>query len=409
MNDRFSATYAIETSGDPVAAATEMAGESSTATFVRIPGERADIAGRHGARIERLAETETASRDGRVVRRADVTLSWPLENTGPSLPNILATVAGNLFDVASVTSLRLLDVALPSALRQAYAGPQFGIDGTRELLGATGRPLIGTIVKPSVGLTPEETADLVARLAEGGIDFIKDDELMADPPHCPFERRAEAVMAVLRRHEERTGRRVMYAFNITGEIDQMLRRHDQVAALGGSCVMVSLNWVGVTGLAHLRRHASLPIHGHRNGWGILNRGPSVGVDFLAWHKFFRIAGADHLHVNGIDNKFYETNESVIRSARACLEPVFADGGAPMRVMPVFSSKQTVLQASKTYQALGSVDLIYACGGGIIAHPDGIRAGVESIRQAWEAAMRGVPLDEFSNTLPELRRAISAFA
>ncbi len=401
MNDRFTATYRIETPCDPKAAAAEMAGESSTATFVPIPGERPEIATLHGARIESLEETSAgdAGRIGRPSRSAEMTLSWPLDNTGPSLPNILATLAGNLFDVSSVTSLRLLDVGLPSVLEQAYPGPQFGAAGTRERIGVEGLPLIGTIVKPSVGLTPQETAALVAQLAAGGIDFIKDDELMADPPHSPFEARADAVLDVLRRHEDRTGKRVMYAFNVTGEIDQMLRHHDYVAERGAHCVMVSLNWVGTTGLAHLRRH----------GWGIMHRGPAFGVEFRAWHKFFRIAGADHLHVNGIDNKFFESNDSVIRSARACLQPVFADGGNPMTVMPVFSSKQTVSQAAKTYAAIDSTDLIYACGGGILAHPDGVAAGVESIRQAWAAAVAGVPLADYSASRPALQRAMAAFA
>lgn len=405
MTTRFTATYSIETSGDPKAAAAEMAGESSTATFVPIPGERAEIAALHGARVESLEEGASTSTG----RAATVTLSWPLGNTGPSLPNILATAAGNLFDVKNVTRLRLLDVELPRELAATYPGPQFGAAGTRKLIGVPCLPLIGTIIKPSIGLTPAETAGLVAQLAAGGIDFIKDDELMADPPHSPFEKRADAVLDVLRRHEDKTGRRVMYAFNVTGEIDEMLRRHDYVAERGGNCVMVSLNWIGVTGVAHLRRHSSLPIHGHRNGWGIMTRGPAFGIDFRAWQKFFRLAGVDHLHVNGIDNKFFEPNESVIRSARACLAPVFDDGLPGYEVMPVFSSKQTVSQAEKTWRAVGTTDLIYACGGGILAHPDGIEAGVRSIREAWEAAVAGVPLDQYSIERPALRRAMEAFA
>jgi ribulose-bisphosphate carboxylase large chain len=393
-----------------------MAGESSTATFVAIPGERASIAELHGARIERIEEIDPspgasiAHPAASSVKRCHVTLSWPLENTGTSLPNMLATAAGNIFDVKSVSALRLVDLELPSVLADAYQGPQFGVAGTRRLAGVEGdRPVIGTIVKPSVGLTPAETADLVERLAEGGIDFIKDDELMADPPHCQFDRRVDAVMDVLRRYSDRTGRKVMYAFNITGEIDEMLRRHDKVLEAGGNCVMVSLNWVGLPALAYLRRHAQLPIHGHRNGFGTMSRAPGFGVDFRAWHKFFRIAGADHIHVNGIDNKFYESNESVVRSAQSCVTPVFSDGGPAWNVMPVFSSRQTVTQAADTYDALGSTDLIYACGGGILGHPDGITAGVESIRLAWEAALARVSLEEYANARPSLARALGAFA
>jgi ribulose-bisphosphate carboxylase large chain len=105
-------------------------------------------------------------------------------------------------------------------------------------------PIIGTIVKPSVGLSPEETADLVRTLAEAGIDFIKDDELQADGPHCPFEDRVRAVQRVIRDHAERTGKRVMFAFNLTGEVDEMRRRHDLVrggGSEGGTLVMASMH------------------------------------------------------------------------------------------------------------------------------------------------------------------------
>ncbi|MFL9965585.1 ribulose-bisphosphate carboxylase large subunit family protein [Paraburkholderia sediminicola] len=415
MSHRFAARYLIETSLDPQDAAAEMAGESSTATFVAIPGERASIAERHGARIDEIVEVETplagsiAHPSASAVRRCEVKLSWPLENTGTSLPNMLATFAGNIFDVQSVSALRLVDVELPSVLADAYAGPQFGVEGTRRVTQIEGMPIIGTIVKPSVGLTPDETASLVERLAEGGIDFIKDDELMADPPHCPFDQRVDAVLDKLRRYTECTGRKVMYAFNITGEVDEMLRRHDKVLASGGNCVMVSLNWIGLPALARLRRHSQLPIHGHRNGFGTMSRAPGFGVDFRAWHKLFRIAGADHIHVNGLDNKFYESNESVVRSAQACVAPVFGDGGPVWPVMPVFSSKQTVWQALDTYRAMKSTDLIYACGGGILGHPDGIASGVESIKEAWAAALEGVSLDDYAIGRPALARALGAFA
>jgi len=126
-------------------------------------------------------------------------------------------------------------------------------------------------------------------------------------------------------------------------------------------------------------------------------------------SFFRIAGADHIHVNGLDNKFYESNESVARSAQACVAPVFADGGPAWPVVPVFSSKQTVWQALDTYRVMKSTDLIYACGGGILGHPDGIAAGVESIRAAWTAAIEGVSLDEYARARPSLARALGAFA
>ncbi|SEP46116.1 ribulose-bisphosphate carboxylase large chain [Methylobacterium sp. ap11] len=414
---RIEADYLLETASDPRRVAETMAGEQSSGTFVPVPGETPELKARSAARVERLELLDdtvaapslptTAAVDPARLRRARVTLSWPIENLGPSLPNLLATVAGNLFELRPLTGLRLLDIRLPQAFADAYPGPRFGIEGTRRLAGVEGRPIIGTIIKPSVGFGPEETAALVRTLCEGGIDFIKDDELQADGPHCPFEDRARAVMRVVDDHAGRTGRKVMVAFNLTGEIDQMRRRHDLVRDLGGTCVMASLNSVGLVGMIELARMSELPIHAHRNGWGALTRHPLLGWSYVAWQKIWRLAGADHMHVNGLDNKFFEDDDSVVASARTCLTPLFPD--KPCLAMPVFSSGQTVRQAPGTFAALGSTDLIVTAGGGIVAHPGGPGEGVAALRQAWEAAVAGIPLDRHARSHPALARALEGAA
>ena len=240
-------------------------------------------------------------------------------------------------------------------------------------------------------------------LVEGGIDFIKDDELQADGPHCPFDERVKAVMRVVNDHADRTGKKVMVAFNLTGDLDQMRRRHDLVLAQGGTCVMAVLNSVGLVGLHELRRHSQLPIHAHRAGWGYLTRSAGLGWDFAPWQMLWRLAGADHMHVNGLRNKFSESDDSVIASARAVLAPVMPE--APMPAMPVFSSGQTGLQAADTYAAIGRADLIHTAGGGIFGHPQGVAAGVDALREAWVAAIEGVPLERHAERHPSLRAAL----
>src|SRR5690606_1151754 len=215
-----------------------------------------------------------------------------------------------------------------------------------------------------------------------------------------------AVMAVINDHAQRTGKTVMFAFNVTGDLDQMRRNHDTVLAHGGTCVMASLNSVGIVGMIELGRHTALPIHAHRNGWGYLSRHPQLGWSYVAWQKIWRLAGADHMHVNGLDNKFCEDDDSVIASAKACLTPMST--ASPCIAMPVFSSGQTVRQPPDTYARLGSLDLIYAAGGGIMAHPDGPAAGVQSLRQSWEATVAGVPLASYAETHPALGKALSAY-
>ncbi len=411
--ERLEADYLIETASDPHRAAEVMAGEQSSGTFVPVPGETPELKARSAARVERLEVLDepvtapslpsTMSTEPGRLRRARVTLSWPMANLGPSLPNLLATVAGNLFELRQFTGLRVEELRLPQAFADAYPGPRFGIAGTRRLTGVERRPLIGTIVKPSVGFGPAETAALVEQLCTGGIDFIKDDELQADGPHCPFDERVRAVMGVINAHADRTGKKVMYAFNATGELDQMRRRHDLLVREGGTCLMASINSVGLTGMIELGRFSELPIHAHRNGWGALTRHPLLGWSYVAWQKIWRLAGADHMHVNGLANKFSETDESVMRSARECLTPMFPD--KPCFCVPVFSSGQTVRQAPGTFAGLGSTDLIVTAGGGIMAHPAGPAAGVAAFREAWQAAVAGVPLAEQARTHPALAQAL----
>ena len=413
MSDRIEADYLIETATDVAKAADAMAGEQSSGTFVAIPGETAELKQRSAARVESIEVLDTVDRPslpgaypGDVITRALVTLSWPLDNIGPDLLNLMATVAGNLFELKQFSGLKILDIRLPVEFAGAYPGPKFGIEGTRKLASVENGPLIGTIIKPSIGLGPNETAALVQTLAEAGIDFIKDDELQANGSHCPFEDRVRAVMRVINDHADRTGKKIMFAFNLTGDIDQMRQRHDTILELGGTCAMLSLNSIGLSGMIAMGRHTQLPIHAHRNGWGYLSRHPALGWSYIAWQKFWRLAGADHMHVNGLGNKFCEDDDSVIASAKECLTPMFTD--KPCIAMPVFSSSQSAIQPPETYRRLGSADLIYAAGGGIMAHPDGPTAGVASLREAWDAALSGIEAKEYAKTHPALATALEAY-
>ncbi len=415
MTERIYASYLIETDQDLRQAAEIMAGEQSAGTFVKVPGETPELLEKHGAQVENISVVDdgvAASLPRRlppapdaVFKRAEVTLSFPFENIGTSLTALWTAVAGNLYELAPFTGLRLLDIEVPALFGQVYPGPAYGVDGTRRLTDVYERPVIGTIIKPSVGLGVEQLADLVQTLCDAGLDFLKDDELQSDPPYAPFEARVEAMMRVINDHAQQGGKQVMMAFNITGDLDHMLRAHDLVLARGGTCVMVNLLAVGLTGLVHLRRHSQLPIHGHRAGWGMLSRHPLLGMDYTAFQKFFRLAGVDHLHVNGLRNKFCESDASVIDAAKSCLTPM---PGLDYRVMPVFSSGQWAGQAPDTYAALGTLDLLHIAGGGIMAHPSGIAAGVRSLQQAWEAALQGRTLDDYAAEHPDLTQALEKY-
>ena len=249
-----------------------------------------------------------------------------------------------------------------------------------------------------------ELAQLVIELGDAGIDFIKDDELQGNPPGLPLRERVRVVTDALKEVADRNGRQPMYAFNITDDIDRLEPNHDLVLAAGGTCVMVCVNLVGLAGLEYLSRRTQLPIHGHRAMYGAYARSPQLGIDFRVWQKLARIAGADHLHTNGFANKFYETDDEVLASIAAVRAPLL--GG--YEALPVLSSAQTPGLAHTTYARTRSTDLLVLSGGGIHGHPQGSAAGVLAMREAWEAATSGEPLDQRAAAVPALAAALNTF-
>ena len=411
--ERITATYYIETPFAPEKAAAVLAGEQSSGTFVAVPGETEELKQRFAARVESVELLETVdqpaipgavSKDGKY-RRAIVKVSWSIENFGYNLPVIVSTLQGNLYELTKFTGLKLMDIDLPSSFGTHYKGPSFGVDGCRKLTGVFNRPMIGTIIKPSIGLSIEQTAAMVKILAAAGIDFIKDDELLSSSANSRFEDRVDAVMEVINEHADKTGKKVMYAFNISGEMDEMLQRYEKIINSGGTCAMVSINSVGLSATKKICDQGQLAIHAHRNGWGMLTRHPLLGIDFKAYQKLWRLAGVDQLHVNGIQNKFWESDDSVVNSIEACLTKMFAH----KTVMPVASSGQWGGQAFETWGRTNTVDLLYMAGGGIVAHPMGPAAGVTALRQAWKGAVDGLSLEDAAKTYPEFAKSVEKFS
>ncbi|MGH7101156.1 MAG: RuBisCO large subunit C-terminal-like domain-containing protein [Acetobacteraceae bacterium] len=206
-----------------------LAGEQASGTFVPVPGETDALRERARARVLAIEPDGDVARprlpNAFLARRnikgpyhcGVIRIGFPLDNVGVNLPTLAATVAGNIYDLGEMTGVRLLGLDLPAEYAARYPGPRHGVAGTRRLAGIGARPVIGTIIKPNVGLTPADTAELVRRLCAAGIDFIKDDEMMANPPHAPLAERVAAVMHVVNAEADRLGRKVMVAFNVSDE------------------------------------------------------------------------------------------------------------------------------------------------------------------------------------------------
>ncbi|WP_159517163.1 ribulose-bisphosphate carboxylase large subunit family protein [Sunxiuqinia indica] len=411
--ERIHATYLIESPYEIEKAAAVLAGEQSSGTFVSVPGETDELKTRFAARVENielLDHVSEPSMPGEVIenktyQRAKVKVSWSIENFGYNIPAMISTLQGNLYELRQFTGLKLDDFEVPESFASHFRGPQFGMKGTKQLAGVEAeRPMIGTIIKPSVGLTPEYTANLVKSLAEAGIDFVKDDELLGSAANSPFDIRVEKIMKEINEFADKTGKKIMYAFNITGDLETMKANYEIVVKAGGTCAMVSINSVGWTGVKQVCDWGELSIHGHRNGWGMLNRHPLLGINFPAYNKIWRLAGVDQMHVNGIKNKFWESDDSVVRSIKSCHTPFLNNES----VIPVVSSGQWGGQAFETYRRTQTTDLLYMAGGGIMAHPSGPQGGVKALHQAWKGAVDGMTLEEAAKQYKEFSESVVKF-
>ncbi|MDQ0320763.1 ribulose-bisphosphate carboxylase large chain [Pararhizobium capsulatum DSM 1112] len=409
-------TYRIETPGSVEAMATKIASDQSTGTFVPVPGETEELKARVAARVLAIRPLEDAERptwqepgsDKRPIRRADVDIVFPMDAVGTDLSALMTIAIGGVYSIRGMTGIRIVDLKLPKEFRGAYPGPQFGIPGTKRLTGVEGRPIIGTIVKPALGLRPHETAALVGELLESGVDFIKDDEKLMSPAYSPLEERVKAIMPRILDHEQKTGKKVMYAFGIShADPDQMMRNHDMVLEAGGNCAVININSIGFGGMSFLRKRSGLVLHAHRNGWDILTRDPGAGMDFKVYQQFWRLLGVDQFQINGIRIKYWEPDDSFVESFKAVSAPLFDASDCPL---PVVGSGQWGGQAPDTYRRTGrTTDLLYLCGGGIVSHPDGPAAGVRAVQQAWEAAVADIPLEDYARDHPELAASIEKFA
>jgi ribulose 1,5-bisphosphate carboxylase large subunit-like protein len=409
-------TYRIETPGDVEAMAAKIASDQSTGTFVAVPGETEELKARVAARVVAIRLLPPTHRPSfpdegggaSAFNCGEADIDFPLDAVGTDLSALMTIAIGGVYSIKGMTGIRIVDMKLPPEFAAAHPGPQYGIAGSRQLTGVEGRPIIGTIVKPALGLRPHETAALVGDLVASGVDFIKDDEKLMSPAYSPLKDRVAAIMPKILDHEQKTGKRVMYAFGIShADPDEMMRNHDLVLEAGGKCAVVNINSIGMGGVSYLRKRSGLVLHAHRNGWDILTRHPGLGLEFSVWQQFWRLIGVDQFQINGIKVKYWEPDESFVKSFKAVSTPLFSDADRPL---PVVGSGQWGGQAPETYARTGkSLDLLYLCGGGIVSHPGGSGAGVRAVRQAWEAAVAGIDLATYAKDHPELAQSIEKFA
>ncbi len=336
---------------------------------------------------------------------------------GNSVPQLLSSIAGNIFSMKLLTNLRLQDASFPQKVIKGFQGPKFGIPGIRKLLNVKDRPLCGTIVKPKVGLSSEKHARIAYEAWLGGIDLVKDDENLTNQTFNPFEKRVIKTLKLRDKAEKETGERKVYAANITAPTcDEMLRRGRFIKEQGGEYAMIDIIPTGFTALQTLREEnetLDLILHAHRCMHSAMTRNPRHGISMLVIAKLVRLVGLDQLHIGTAIGKMHGEKEEVLSIRDSCvldhvmenrrLNVLEQDWGSIKPVFPVASGGLQPTMVPKLIEIFGR-DVIMQFGGGIHAHPLGTRAGAMAVRQALDAALSETSLEEYSRTHKELKVA-----
>ncbi|UCD00976.1 MAG: type III ribulose-bisphosphate carboxylase [Promethearchaeota archaeon] len=387
-------------------ASEEIAKESSIGTWTEIATLSTEIAGRL------KPSTFYIDPENNIIKIAYTKELFEAYN----LPQILSAIAGNIYGMKVLKSLRLLDINFPKDIIRAYKGPKFGIEGIKKLTEVNGRPLLGTIVKPKVGLNEFEHANICGEAWIGGLDIVKDDENLTSMVFNKFEKRISETLKIRDKVENETGERKFYMPNITAPLSTMKKRADFVIENGGEYVMVDIVTIGFSALQELREYLDdkdAIIHAHRAMHAAFTRNKRHGMTMLILAKLMRLIGMDQLHTGTIIGKMEGAKNEVLEINKVITERKIKNNNMTTLnqdwrdikpVLPVASGGLSPLHIPELIETLGK-NMVYQFGGGCHGHPDGTKAGAKAIRQATEAVLEGYDLKEYAMKNVELARAI----
>jgi len=369
-------------------AAGAIAAESSTGTWTEVKTEKKYV---------RKLAAKVFKIEGKRIN-----VAYPVELFEPgNIPQILSSVAGNIFGMKEIKSLRLVDLTIPEKLLKSFKGPKYGIKGIRKIF-RTNRPLLGTIIKPKIGLRTEEHVKVAYEAWVNGIDIVKDDENLSSQNFNKFEKRLEKTFKAKEKAEKETGEKKAYMINVTAETQEMLKRAKAVENVGNEYIMVDIITIGWSALQTLRNQDfNLVIHAHRAGHAALTRNSKHGISMKVIAKLARIVGVDQLHVGTGVGKMFEKKEEVLENCKALKEGLWKF----KPVMPVASGGLHPGHIPQLIKVFGN-DFIVQAGGGI--HSLQTRIGAIAMRQALDAALEGISLQEYSKTHKELKLALNKF-
>lgn len=378
-----------------------IADEQTTGTWIKVGADSIDKKRKFGAKVVSIYEVPDTGAD--VVEDLPpmyiIQIAYPMENLGSSFPMMLTTMFGN---ISAAGMVKMIDCAFPKKYIEKFQGPKFGVEGIRDVLGIKDRPLLNAMIKPNLGWTPEEGAEIFYNAAKGGVDIIKDDELLpADESYCPLKERVKRFMEKEKKVFEETGEHTLYSVNVTDSIDRIKDNAYRAIEYGANSIMVNTYTAGHGTLQMLAEdpNINVPILAHVDFAGAYAGSTYTGVSApLLIGKFTRLAGGD-FQINGHPwGKFPIAYKMFYRSFKFFTQPWW--NIKPM--MYACSGGTTQLVVKNCIDALGT-DIILAAGGGVHGHPDGSEAGARSMRQAIDAAIKGIDLLEYAKTHKELAR------
>ncbi len=372
-----------------------MALEGSTSSWMRVKEDTGEVREKLTSKVLGYYEIPTENKHKKA---AVIQLGFPIDawDVNINVPMMLLTIAGNAFVFSK--KVKLLDVYYPQELVARFKGPKFGISGLRELKGVKDRPMVLHIIKPKMGMTPEQTAEQVFQTALGGADFAKDDEMLADLENSPWEKRLEAVLKAIDKAEKETGKRLTYMLSITDSYENLIPKAKRAVKLGAEGLLLAYS----CGPAALK---------------VLSEDPEINVPILL-HISHMLAGLQHIN--------FPTYSKLCRlcGADMMLSPCIwtsIPASSPEEcarnyqemVAPFYDIKQTFpMPAAGMYPGLMPAlmeefgpDMIIPAGGGMLGHPSGYTAGAKAWRQAIDACMQGKKLSEYAKDHDELKVAI----
>lgn len=349
----------------PVPGITERMRRDHAATLVDL---------RRGAADETIAGVATANRW--ILR-----VSFPLANLGDSLAMLLTTAIGN--DPSTSIAMRLVGLDMPARFAAIFPGPRHGVAGWRTVTGVGDRPILLNMIKPCTGFPPDVGASFAAESARGGVDLIKDDELLSDVSFSRVANRSRAYVAAIERVAGETGHATRYVAHITSRPSRLLGLARAAIDGGAAAVMVTPLTLGLDALAELAEGAGVPILAHTAGIETFSGWPEAGIGHAALAALLRIAGADAVLTSSPHAPRPLPDDAYRATIAALRSPIAGDALAP--AMPIVGGGIAVEHVASIVAEAG-IDVIIAAGGSIQGHPGGAAAGGAAMQAAIREAV-----------------------